>query len=308
ARKIASSPRSLSPNASVQSTKPQPNWNGGTPGEVGPGTYNTDKLSLARAAGARFGASHRFSPPDRASSPGPGAYETSVRSLTKGHQFQRAAVTTSRPSIPDSSSKSGPVATPGPAAYDTVAATRSTKKRMPVGMSHYDETSANVNLQKASIAHSALSIVLFDARGHGASSGWEGGGPDQFHWRCLGSDMLQVALAHTAALVKPWAPSYILGGCSMGAAAAVWAALLSPRCVRGLVLYMVPTMWAGRKTRRGALEARANAVRQTDPVRADVMLGAARADFPPREDVERLAATGIQVWCLNYHVRITTLR
>ena len=32
--------------------------------------------------------------------------------------------------------------------------------------------------------------------------------------------MLQVALAHTAALVKPWAPSYILGGCSMGAAAA----------------------------------------------------------------------------------------
>lgn len=71
---------------------------------------------------------------------------------------------------------------------------------------------------------------------------------------------------------------------------------------------MVPTMWAGRKTRRGALEARANAVRQTDPVRADVMLGAARADFPPREDVERLAATGIQVWCLNYHVRITTLR
>ncbi|CAK9032532.1 unnamed protein product [Durusdinium trenchii] len=140
-------------------------------------------------------------------------------------------------------------------------------------MSHYDETSANVNLQKASIAHSALSIVLFDARGHGASSGWEGGGPDQFHWRCLGSDMLQVALAHTAALVKPWAPSYILGGCSMGAAAAVWAALLSPRCVRGLVLYMVPTMWAGRKTRRGALEARANAVRQTDPVRADVMLG-----------------------------------
>lgn len=131
ARKIASSPRSLSPNASVQSTKPQPNWNGGTPGEVGPGTYNTDKLSLARAAGARFGASHRFSPPDRASSPGPGAYETSVRSLTKGHQFQRAAVTTSRPSIPDSSSKSGPVATPGPAAYDTVAATRSTKKRMP---------------------------------------------------------------------------------------------------------------------------------------------------------------------------------
>ena len=133
-------------------------------------------------------------------------------------------------------------------------------------------------------------IVLFDARGHGTSTGWERGGPEQFHWRCLGVDMLQVAAAHTE---QPWDPSYILGGCSMGAAAAVWAALLSPRKVRGLVLYMVPTMWASRQARRGVLEAKAASARETDPVKAEVMLGAARADFPPREDMQRLAATGI---------------
>ena len=157
--------------------------------------------------------------------------------------------------------------------------------------------------------------------------------------------MVQVAVARTATM--PRMPNYIFGGCSMGAAAAVfcqqsgkfqsnlnqtksswtffgqkkskgycmmmqycfqlftgsqvWAALLSPRCVRGLVLYMVPTMWAGRKTRRGVLEANANAVRMTNPDRAEVMLGAARADFPPREDVERLAASGIQVLALGEH-------
>lgn len=65
------------------------------------------------------------------------------------------------------------------------------------------------------------SIVLFDGRGHGNSSGWTGGGPEQFHWKSLGLDMLQVAGAHRTCLSQPWAPSYIFGGCSMGAAAAV---------------------------------------------------------------------------------------
>lgn len=128
ARKIAS-PRSLSPSASIQSTKPSSNWNGGTPGEVGPGSYNNDKLSLARAAGARFGATHRFSPPERTAAPGPGSYETSNKSLTKGHQFGNSAV--SRNCVVDETSTKSGVATPGPAHYDTVAATRSTKKRMP---------------------------------------------------------------------------------------------------------------------------------------------------------------------------------
>ena len=72
----------------------------------------------------------------------------------------------------------------------------------------------------------------------------------------------------------------------------VWAAVMYPRRVAGLVLFMVPTMWATRQARRGALEAKADALR-AEPNRAEVMTGAARADFPPREDLERLAATGI---------------
>jgi len=167
-------------------------------------------------------------------------------------------------------------------------------------MSNYDETSADKNMQKVLQAMPESSarprIVLFDARGHGTSSGWERGGPEQFHWRCLGADMLHVAAAHAE---QPSDPSYILGGCSMGAAAAVWAALLSPRKIRGLVLYLVPTMWAGRQARRGVLEAKAASVRETDPIQYDVMLGAARADFPPRDDMQRLAATGVPVLVVN---------
>ena len=68
-----------------------------------------------------------------------------------------------------------------------------------------------------------------------------------------------------------------------------------PRHVTGLVLFMVPTMWAGRQARRGALEANADALRLSDPKRAELMTGAARADFPPREDLEKLAATRIPV-------------
>eukprot|EP00435_Cladocopium_sp_Y103_P044362 s2755_g12.t1 len=168
------------------------------------------------------------------------------------------------------------------------------------GMSDYDDTATSVNLQnvlgKGSLPPANIpSIILFDGRGHGNSSGWEGKGPEQFHWKYLGLDMLQVAAAYRPCLSQPLEPNYIFGGCSMGAAAAVWAAVMYPRRVAGLVLFMVPTMWATRQARRGALEAKADALRASEPNRAEVMTGAARADFPPREDLERLAATGIPV-------------
>lgn len=167
-------------------------------------------------------------------------------------------------------------------------------------MSDYDDTATSVNLQnvlgKGSLPPANIpSIILFDGRGHGNSSGWEGKGPEQFHWKYLGLDMLQVAAAYRPCLSQPLEPNYIFGGCSMGAAAAVWAAVMYPRRVAGLVLFMVPTMWATRQARRGALEAKADALRASEPNRAEVMTGAARADFPPREDLERLAATGIPV-------------
>merc|ERR1712217_49786 len=90
----------------------------------------------------------------------------------------------------------------------------------------------------------------------------------------------------------------ILAGCSMGAATALWAALLSPRAVHGLVLYMAPTMWETRKARRATLEARAR-----DPATSlgragslDVLMGAAFADLPTKED---LAAVTIPTLIVN---------
>jgi len=96
---------------------------------VGPGSYNADKLSLARAAGARFAASQRFErAPAERSSPGPGAYETSTGGAAKGHRFPNHQ---SRASYLAQSADTKGVATPGPAAYDTIHAAQSTKKRMP---------------------------------------------------------------------------------------------------------------------------------------------------------------------------------
>mmetsp|Transcript_41233 Transcript_41233/g.76700 ORF Transcript_41233/g.76700 Transcript_41233/m.76700 type:complete len:299 (-) Transcript_41233:145-1041(-) len=128
ARKIVSSPRSPSPTASVSTKATQPQWTGGTPTDVGPGSYEAQRLSLARAAGAKFAAARRFDPPDRTSSPGPGEYDPPSRRRPMGHRFPN---TGSRQSVSaQSTSKSG-TSTPGPAAYDTVAATQTTAKRMP---------------------------------------------------------------------------------------------------------------------------------------------------------------------------------
>eukprot|EP00931_Biecheleriopsis_adriatica_P066723 TRINITY_DN41011_c0_g1_i1.p1 TRINITY_DN41011_c0_g1~~TRINITY_DN41011_c0_g1_i1.p1 ORF type:complete len:272 (-),score=45.94 TRINITY_DN41011_c0_g1_i1:90-905(-) len=137
-------------------------------------------------------------------------------------------------------------------------------------------------------------VLLYDARGHGESTGWEDCGPEQFHWRCLGVDMLQVASAHQSST-----GGCILGGCSMGAASALWAAMLSPRSVKGLVLYMVPAVWDDRRARRKALEDTAASMRAADPTKADVFLGAARADLPPREELACLAELPIPVLIVN---------
>ncbi|CAE7194491.1 unnamed protein product [Symbiodinium sp. KB8] len=123
ARKIVSSPRSLSPNASVSSTKNA--QHGGTPSEVGPGTYDSRKPSLARAAGAKFAASQRFAPPERTTSPGPGEYDPPAKSRPKAHRFPN---TNPRPSIMAAASKTR---TPGPACYDTLTSTRGNIKRTP---------------------------------------------------------------------------------------------------------------------------------------------------------------------------------
>ena len=78
-----------------------------------------------------------------------------------------------------------------------------------------------------------LRLLLYDARGHGESTGPEH--PDLYTWETLGQDMA-AWLEHTGD------EHGIFGGASMGAASALWVALERPEAVRALVLVMPPPL------------------------------------------------------------------
>lgn len=128
-------------------------------------------------------------------------------------------------------------------------------------------------------------FLVYDSRGSGRSKGWEQYGTAQFHWHSLAVDMLQVAASHQQ---DAGGGGYVLGGFSMGAATAIWAAVLAPRIVRGLVLCNVPTIWHERDDRREELKEQARRMRRKRPHFADVLMGAALADLPPEEELRRL--------------------
>lgn len=141
----------------------------------------------------------------------------------------------------------------------------------------------------SSLADSSVGAVIYDARGHGASRGWERYRDciQQFHWRSLAFDMLSVALEHSH---RPGLERHeqgaLLGGYSMGASTALWAAYLSPTAVRGLVLLCVTTAWEIRVGRRSNLLANAVALEEaSDSASASVVRGAAYADLPTEEQL-----------------------
>lgn len=83
----------------------------------------------------------------------------------------------------------------------------------------------------------AAEVVRYDARGHGHC---EPRYVDRAYcWPALVDDMIQAA-GHEG----PFVP----GGISMGAATALYTALLAPRRVQGLVLVAPPAAWAARRT------------------------------------------------------------
>ena len=105
---------------------------------------------------------------------------------------------------------------------------------------------------------------------------------DQFHWRRLAVDMVLVAQTHSRSPLAQHKP--VLGGYSMGASTALWAAYLCPTTVRGLVLLSVTTAWEIRDPRRGALiDIADNLHAQGKPDYAACVRGAAFADLPPLE-------------------------
>jgi len=132
-----------------------------------------------------------------------------------------------------------------------------------------------------------FSLVLYDARGHGDSKGWEPAAQciQQFHWRSLAIDMLAVA-SHCRPASSAVRGAF-LGGYSMGASSALWAAYLYPTAVRGLVLLSVTTAWEIREARRGKLLAIASDLEASNPPASGVVKGAAYADLPSLEELAK---------------------
>lgn len=128
---------------------------------------------------------------------------------------------------------------------------------------------------KACPAENRPHTAVYDARGHGESTGWQNtGNPHQYHWRSLALDMLVVArtLQETLGLDGP----VILGGHSMGSASAIYAALFAPRAVRALVLFNIPTMWEARDVRKDQLMQKAtDAATGEKPELREVLHGSA---------------------------------
>jgi len=157
-------------------------------------------------------------------------------------------------------------------------------------------------------------VIRFDARGHGQSENC--GEPEDFRWDNQARNLWQVANSYTDEPV-------VLGGASMGCAAALHAACQRPEQVRGLVLVTPPTAWQWREKRKRGYLVTANIVKFTRalPFRllgllpskrsenfqknmlsvmarhlagvkpqgvVGAMRGASLSDFPPREELAKL--------------------
>jgi len=130
----------------------------------------------------------------------------------------------------------------------------------------------------SAMADAGLSCVCYDARGHGASKGWEENAQKdemQFSWPRLGEDMLKV--------VDNQSGKVAVGGSSMGAASALFATLQAPHKVSGLILVRLPTAWEEREGRKPQLEAAAKAleIKVADGLRHHVLKASAHSDLPP---------------------------
>eukprot|EP00873_Tetraselmis_striata_P007291 jgi/Tetstr1/427555/TSEL_017681.t1 len=116
-------------------------------------------------------------------------------------------------------------------------------------------------------------VILYDARGHGESAGWEEQPPEAFTWEAQRGDALAVADAF--GLTGP----IVLGGNSMTSAATVYAALGEHAArIAGIVFCRLPTAWEARESRREALFAAATSGKGHTP--SNALAGAALSDLP----------------------------
>lgn len=80
-------------------------------------------------------------------------------------------------------------------------------------------------------------LVRYDARGHGKTD--PSFSPSDYHWRNLAQDMISIADALGI-------ENFIAGGQSMGCATTIYAGMLCPDRVEGMVLMNPPTAWETR--------------------------------------------------------------
>ncbi len=80
-------------------------------------------------------------------------------------------------------------------------------------------------------------LVRYDARGHGKTT--PSFVPADYHWRNLAGDMLSIA-------DKLKIERFVAGGQSMGSSTSLYAGLLAPDRVKGMVLMNPPTAWETR--------------------------------------------------------------
>lgn len=172
-------------------------------------------------------------------------------------------------------------------------------------------------------------VTRYDARGHGESQTTPD--PEGYSWRSLALDQLELAS-------RLGISTYVAAGASMGCGTALHAAVAAPERVERLVLVLPPTAWETRAAQAsvwgqlaqilrdggiegliaaqraagvpipdaiadpdGYLAAGEAGMRTWDPRRlATVMLGAGRADLPPREEIAAFAAHATPTLILDW--------
>lgn len=111
-------------------------------------------------------------------------------------------------------------------------------------------------------------LIRYDARGHGLSEGTYRS--FNYQWLQLADDMLALA-------DQQGAQSFIAGGQSMGSATSLYAAMIAPKRVKGLVLMNPPTAWETREKQSKLYQFLSEFIRYAGP-RALAKVAALRPD------------------------------
>lgn len=127
-------------------------------------------------------------------------------------------------------------------------------------------------------------VIRWDARGHGESPTPATSG--ECRWPTLARDAVAVA-------DREGVGRFSIGGASMGAATALWTAVLVPERVDRLVVALPPTAWESR-ARTASVYRVGGIISERTPIgrsrrRGTVLRGASESDLPTPEAISEIA-------------------